>query len=90
MKNNHGFGQQKTNPIQTQFWRLLVFIRVNSWLILQNKANRRPLAGCRRPDGDGRRGGWMMDGSTLFNRLSSFLASVRRRAGNEKLFETSV
>jgi len=42
MKKYHGFSTKKTNPIQTQFWRLLVFIRVNSWLILQNKANFEP------------------------------------------------
>ena len=58
-----------------------------------NKANRGPLAGCRRPDDDGRRGGWMMDGSALVNRLSFFLYSDRRPSaavGKEKLFAAPV
>jgi hypothetical protein len=45
-----------------------------------------------RLDDYGRREAWMMDGSTLINRLSSFLASIQRppAGGSEKLFETSV
>jgi len=44
----------------------------------------------RRPDGDGQREVWMIDDPELVNRFSSFPASISRRAGSEKLFETSV